>query len=349
MSPAEVAWRVREQALRRAWARRQVRPEDLDSLPPLTATRPASERRFTAVLPPGVADLVPGHGQVSDHRRRDRLLNGEWEMLGAVRSDMEQPDWFRDPVTGRRSAPGSLRVLSQSARRDRGRQHQAGMGGQPPPAPDAARGRVVPDADEDDYAERVADQLRSWWRGNPFLSGINWTSGIELGIRLINFVWIRRLLDGWPGAADLFERSDLAVRQIRWHQEYLAAFESRGSSANNHVIAEAAGQLAASCAFPWFADSERSASPVRRHYSSDPCGRTPSLQVSTANLPRTTTVSSPNSASSRPLEAAAAGMPVSDACLAAALRDDRRHGGPCRCAAPAAQAGRFRRGPRGAP
>ena len=47
------------------------------------------------------------------------------------------------------------------------------------------------------------------------------------------------------------------MRQIRWHQEYLAAFESRGSSANNHVIAEAAGQLAASCAFPWFAESER--------------------------------------------------------------------------------------------
>ena len=59
------------------------------------------------------------------------------------------------------------------------------------------------------------------------------------------------------GVADLFERNDLALRQIRWHQEYLAAFESRGSSANNHVIAEAAGQLAASCAFPWFAESDR--------------------------------------------------------------------------------------------
>ena len=103
----------------------------------------------------------------------------------------------------------------------------------------------------------MAEQLRSWWRENPFLSGVNWTSGIELGVRLINFAWIRRLLDGWPGVADLFERNDLALRQIRWHQEYLAAFESRGSSANNHVIAEAAGQLAASCAFPWFAESER--------------------------------------------------------------------------------------------
>ena len=86
---------------------------------------------------------------------------------------------------------------------------------------------------------------------------MHWTSGIELGIRLISLVWIRRLMDDWPGVADLFERNALAVRQIRWHQQYLAAFPSRGSSANNHVIAEAAGQLVASCAFPWFRESER--------------------------------------------------------------------------------------------
>ena len=107
------------------------------------------------------------------------------------------------------------------------------------------------------YARRAADQLESWWRENPFLSGVNWTSGIEVGLRLLSMVWIRRLLDDWPKVADLFEHNQLALRQIRWHQQYLAAFRSRGSSANNHVIAEAAGQLAASCAFGWFPESER--------------------------------------------------------------------------------------------
>ena len=86
---------------------------------------------------------------------------------------------------------------------------------------------------------------------------MHWTSGIELGIRLISLAWIRRLLDDWPGVVDLFERNALALRQIRWHQQYLAAFPSRGSSANNHVIAEAAGLLTASCAFPWFGESAR--------------------------------------------------------------------------------------------
>jgi hypothetical protein len=109
---------------------------------------------------------------------------------------------------------------------------------------------------DDRYADVVAAQLRSWWAANPFLSGIHWTSGIELGVRLTSWVWVRRLLDGWPGAKDLFEDNDAALRQIRWHQEYLAAFRSRGSSANNHVVAEEVGRLVAACAFPWFDESE---------------------------------------------------------------------------------------------
>ena len=126
----------------------------------------------------------------------------------------------------------------------------------------------------------------------------------------------------WPGAADLFERNDLALHQIRWHQQYLAAFESRGSSANNHLIAEAAGQLAASCAFPWFAESARwrrqSAallekslrdntfpSGINRELASDYHGFVFELGVFAA------------------VEAAAAGFPVSDDCwrLLAAMAD----------------------------
>jgi hypothetical protein len=108
---------------------------------------------------------------------------------------------------------------------------------------------------EERYAEAAANQLRSWWRANPFLTGVHWTSGIEAGIRLLSWVWIRRLLDEWPKVGDLFEYNQDAVRQIAWHQEFLVAFPSRGSSANNHVIAEAAGRLTAACAFPWYAET----------------------------------------------------------------------------------------------
>ena len=110
---------------------------------------------------------------------------------------------------------------------------------------------------EERYAHRVADHLKSWWAANPPMRGVHWISGIELGIRLLSWVWVRRLLDGWPGAAALFEDNPEAVHQILHHQRWLAAFPSRGSSANNHLVAELAGQVAASSAFPWFPESRR--------------------------------------------------------------------------------------------
>jgi hypothetical protein len=85
---------------------------------------------------------------------------------------------------------------------------------------------------------------------------VHWTSGIEAGIRLISWTWIRRLLDDWPKIGDLFEHNDDAVRQIGWHQEFLVGFPSRGSSANNHILAEAAGRLVGACAFPWYSRSD---------------------------------------------------------------------------------------------
>jgi len=253
MSPGEVAWRVREQALRRIWSRQQVHPGQAAELP---APPGGVDQDFNSALPAGAASAVPAPARTAIVSAADRIMAGEWEMLGVVRDDMKAPDWFHDPDTGRRSDPGTYAFLVNH--RDEGTvgnvkqvwevnrlQHLTLL---------ATAWYLTHD---DAYAERVDAQLRSWWAANPFLSGINWTSGIELGVRLINFAWIRRLLNEWPGAADLFERNDLAVQQIRWHQRYLAAFESRGSSANNHLIAEAAGQLAASCAFPWFPESTR--------------------------------------------------------------------------------------------
>jgi len=251
MSPAEMAWRVRDQAVKAAWSRRQVRAPELAKLAPARGGR-----RFTAVLPAGTAARVPDEAKKAVITAADQLMRGEWEVLGAVRTDLERPDWFRDPVTGHRSDPDryAFRIDHRSV-------EQAGNIKQVWEISRLQHLTLLATAwfltGEEQYAQRVARQLRSWWRENPFLSGVHWTSGIEVGIRLISFAWIRRLLDGWPGAAGLFEEDPLALAQIRWHQQYLAAFRSRGSSANNHVIAEAAGQLVASCAFPWFGRSAR--------------------------------------------------------------------------------------------
>jgi Heparinase II/III-like protein/Heparinase II/III N-terminus len=263
MSASEVRWRVSEHARRTLWARRQVLPDQAHRSRSLPSTRraPAPWHRavdpvFRAALPPEALQAVP-----HDARRRviaaaDELLAGRWEILGVVRRDMEDPDWFLDPLTGRR-APQLAYCFRVNHRSEEvtgnikqvwelSRMHHV-----------TVLAAAFALSGDERYADRAASHLRSWWAQNPFLSGVHWTSGIEAGLRLITWVWVRRLLDDWEGAAALFERNDVALAQIWWHQHYLAAFRSRGSSANNHVIAEVAGLLVASLAFDWFSESRR--------------------------------------------------------------------------------------------
>jgi hypothetical protein len=243
MGPREIAGRVGDTVRRRRW--RSARPH----CPTVTGAR------FTAVLPAGTIDAVPPDAVKRLVAEADRLMAGHVEYFGVERDDLVDPDWAYDPKTGRRApqgyafdvpyrdedAVGDIKQIWELSRH----QYLTVL---------AAAYAVTGD---ERYAERVAGHLRSWWAANAPLRGVHWTSGIELGIRLLSWVWIRRLLDGWQGAAGLFEDNPVAVRQIWHHQRWLAAFPSRGSSANNHVVAEAAGQFAAACAFGWFPSSAR--------------------------------------------------------------------------------------------
>jgi hypothetical protein len=268
MSPGEVVSRVGDRGRYTLWAGRQVSPG--------AARGPVSgleaERSFTATLPVEARDQVPAEARAAVVAAADRLLAGEWEILGFPRPDIVDPDWFRDTVTGRRAPHDTLAF--QVDHRDEA------VTGNVKSVWELSRHHhltVLAAAwwltGEDRYAAVTAAQLRSWWAANPFLSGIHWTSGIELGVRLTSWVWVRRLLDGWSGASALFEENEDALRQLRWHQEYLAAFRSRGSSANNHVVAECVGRLAAASAFPWFHESERwrcdSAAELERHLAAN--------------------------------------------------------------------------------
>ncbi|MFI5620330.1 alginate lyase family protein [Streptomyces sp. NPDC051567] len=243
MGPREVGGRVGDAVRRRRW-----RSSPPDS-PGVTGAR------FTAVLPAGVIAAVPPDAAKRLVAEADRLMAGHAAYFGVAREDLADPDWWYDPRTGRRApsayafdvpyrdeeAVGDIKQIWELSRH----QYLTVL---------AAAYAVTGD---ERYAERVAEHLRSWWAANAPLRGVHWVSGIELGIRLLSWVWVRRLLDGWPGAAGLFEDNPVALRQIWHHQRWLAAFPSRGSSANNHVIAEAAGQFAAACAFGWFPSSAR--------------------------------------------------------------------------------------------
>ncbi|OWA22568.1 heparinase [Streptomyces sp. CS159] len=243
MGPREVGGRVGDAVRRRRW--RSARPV----APGVTGAR------FTAVLPAGAVAAVPPDAAKRLVTEADRLMAGRAEFFGVLRDDLADPDWWHDPKTGRRAPEGYAFDVPYRDEDVTGDIKQIWEPSRHQYLTVLAAAYAV--TGDERYAERVAGHLRSWWASNPPLRGVHWVSGIELGIRLLSWVWVRRLLDGWPGAATLFEDNPVALKQIWHHQRWLAAFPSRGSSANNHVVAETAGQFAAACAFGWFPSSAR--------------------------------------------------------------------------------------------
>lgn len=98
------------------------------------------------------------------------------------------------------------------------------------------------------YAKAVAAHLRSWLDQCPAGRGMNWRSPLELAVRLINWTWTLELCE--RAAVDDDLRARLADA-IDLHVREIAENYSRGSSANNHLIGEAAGVfVATSCLGP---------------------------------------------------------------------------------------------------
>ena len=110
---------------------------------------------------------------------------------------------------------------------------------------------------DEKYASAVAQQLQDWIAQNPFPLGVNWSSSLELGIRLISWVWIDRLLKGSEVHDLLFGSSGVMWSSIYWHQWLISQHYSHGSSANNHLIGEMAGLFISSCHWQVFPQSKR--------------------------------------------------------------------------------------------
>jgi hypothetical protein len=273
MSAPEVAMRGRDSMVKLLWRREWVREMEHDRSP-----LPQAPGVFHAVLPRERASAVTGAARDRLMTCADQLMQGRWKTFALERADVgADPDWFTDPRTGRRG-PASRYCFQIDHRSEEtvgnikyvwelSRHHHLTV---------LATAYFL--TGDERYALRASEHLTSWWRRNPFLSGVHWTSGIEVGVRLISWVWVRRLLADWPAAAELFERNPVCLRQLRHHQRYLATLTSHSSSANNHVVAEAAGLFTAACAFPWFPESAawraRAATMLRQEIGRQtfPCG-----------------------------------------------------------------------------
>jgi hypothetical protein len=207
MSPPEVAWRGRDAVLQVIWSARQIRRQQAAA----AVKTSTGGRLFTAILGADAAARVPEDARSAVLTAAAGLMAGRWEMLGTVRRDMLAPDWFHDPVTGRRAPADrySFRINHRSEA-DTGNVKQIWELSRLQHLTLLATAWFL--THEDKYACRTADQLQSWWQENPFLSGIHWTSGIEVGLRLISMT-TRSRFSRSAGTSPTLPRSGAAARR----------------------------------------------------------------------------------------------------------------------------------------
>jgi hypothetical protein len=109
---------------------------------------------------------------------------------------------------------------------------------------------------DDRHLATLREQLDSWFNACPYMRGPNWTSALELGIRLINWAVAWQLIGGLD--SQLFTGPDGAAFRDRWlasvyrHADFIRRHYSRYSSANNHLIGEAASLFVASVVWPYW-------------------------------------------------------------------------------------------------
>lgn len=104
------------------------------------------------------------------------------------------------------------------------------------------------------YLQAFKVLLSSWIDQCPYPWGPNWASSLEAGIRLINWSVCWHLVG--EAECPLFEGKDGQAFKAAWmssiwaHSTFISENWSRYSSANNHLIGEAAGLFVATVTWP---------------------------------------------------------------------------------------------------
>ncbi len=116
----------------------------------------------------------------------------------------------------------------------------------------------------------IEQAIGSWYAANPPFRGLAWNSGIECALRAISLIVVASLAGDRLSAETLGRiRTMLAA-----HAFWIARFPSRFSSANNHLVAEAAGELLIALALP-----DLPLSPAREAQARAVLTREASLQI----------------------------------------------------------------------
>ncbi len=104
------------------------------------------------------------------------------------------------------------------------------------------------------YADKFFILVTEWLEENPYPYGVNWTSGIELGVRIANLVWGLSFLRDYK----LSEEHKVLLNTFAYvHARHLFRYPSKYSSNNNHAIAEAFGLFLIGVYFPYFENASK--------------------------------------------------------------------------------------------
>jgi uncharacterized heparinase superfamily protein len=195
-------------------------------------------------------------------QRGNRILEGRYDLLGyqglTFTSDTsaeapQAPDWHVDPVHHRRAPSGFWSTVPYL---DPGcgdhkviwelNRHQHWL----------ALGRAWWLTGHTPYRARFIAELASWLDANPPLTGINWTSMLELALRSISWLWALHLFvdpgdsDETPWTVDLLLGLDRQLTHVEQNLSYYF-------SPNTHLLGEALALYAAGRALPELASSDR--------------------------------------------------------------------------------------------
>ncbi len=215
--------------------------------------------RDVAALTSALSNL--GVGPESTVEAAESVLEGHVPAFGWSTIDIgEAPDWLRDPVSGGR---WPLEFWADVAFRETGgladpryvwevnRHHHLVT---------LARGHVL--SGEVRFAERVWRDIVSWIEANPPLFGINWSSPLEIAIRLMSWAMALDLIgaEGAEGGDAALVAASVSL-QVGHLSDNLSVY---ASSRNNHLIGEAVGLLVTGAKFPFLRRADRLSRAGRR-------------------------------------------------------------------------------------
>ena len=183
----------------------------------------------------------------------DRVLAGRYSFFDLEDCELGvPPQWNRDPLTHRVAGARRASAIDYRDEREVGNIKYLWEANRHLHLATLAQAHAL--AGDSRYALGIQQQIDSWIEQCPAGRGPNWVSALELGIRLINWSITWQLLGG--ARAKLFSTPEGAAFRERWlrsvyeQTRMIVGNLSRFSSANNHLIGEAAGVYVAASTWP---------------------------------------------------------------------------------------------------